>query len=231
MTPFYANYGMHPTTTNVPSIGQSDNTGRITRIHEARELAMGLLLEAQEQQKVIYDRRRNKEPIFSEGDKVYLSTENLITDEGSKKLSDLRTGPFAVLGKVGDGAYRLDLPDHIKVNPVFNVSLLTRANPDPIPGRAPSEPTPIIVDGHEEYEVEKLLASNWRNSHFQYKVSWKGYGKEHDGWLNCDDLLEDLGQESLEDYEKEFFELHPTARRHTSADRARTKGKRALKRK
>jgi len=114
---------------------------------------------------------------------------------------------------------------------VFNVSLLTRANPDPIPGRAPAEPAPVIVDGHEEYHVEKLIASNWRNGHFQYKVSWRGYGKEHDGWLNREDLLEDLGQESLEDYEQEFFMVHPAAKRHTDVERIRTKGKRSLKRK
>ena len=148
-------------------------------------MATGLLLEAQKCQKVTYDHRRDKEPVFAMGDKVYLSTENLIPDEGSKKLSDLRTGPFTVLGKIGDGAYKIDLPDHMRVNPVFNVSLLTRANPDPILGRAPAEPAPIIVDG----------------------------------------------QESLEDYEQEFFTVHPTAKRHTDVERIRTKGKRSLKRK
>jgi hypothetical protein len=56
MTPFYANSGMHPTTTDVPSMGQTDTVGRITRIHESRELAKALLVKAQEEQKVTYDR-------------------------------------------------------------------------------------------------------------------------------------------------------------------------------
>jgi transposase InsO family protein len=55
MMPFYANSGMHPTTTDVPSIGQTDTVGRITRIHESRELARALLARAQEEQRVTYD--------------------------------------------------------------------------------------------------------------------------------------------------------------------------------
>ena len=82
-------------------------------------------MEAQKQQRETYNRTRVQEPDFQVGEKVYLSTNNLVTDEGSKKLSDLRTGPFTILKKVGDGAYKLLLPKHMKINPVFNVALLT----------------------------------------------------------------------------------------------------------
>jgi hypothetical protein len=119
----------------------------------------------------------------------------------------------------------------MKVNLTFNVSLLTRARPDPINGRAPSEPAPVIVDGHEEYTIEKFIASNWLDGNFQYKVSWKGYGKESDEWVYRENLLEDLGEESLHDFEREFYKNHPTAVRHTDEDRTRIKGKRGLKRK
>ena len=38
MTPFFANYGYHPTLTNVPSTGQSgESDERIRRIHETQE--------------------------------------------------------------------------------------------------------------------------------------------------------------------------------------------------
>jgi hypothetical protein len=119
----------------------------------------------------------------------------------------------------------------MRVNPTFNVSLLTGAGSDPIEGRAPSEPAPVIVDGHEEYTLDKFIASNWSNGQFQYKVTWKGYGKESDEWLFRDNLLEDLGKESLADFEKEFYENHPTALRHTDQERTRIRGKCALKRK
>ena len=93
------------------------------------------------------------------------------------------------------------------------------------------KPAPVIVDGHEEYVIKRILNSNWLGKHFQYKVTYNGYGKEHDEWLFRDDLLEDLGVESLEDYKKEFYGRHPTAKRHTDEIRARTKGKQSVKRK
>ena len=111
------------------------------------------------------------------GEKVYLSTKNLVTDEGSKKLSNLWTGPFTILKRVGEGAYRLLPPRHMKVNPVFNVTLLTKSSPDPILGWVLVEHIPIIVNGQEEYTIQKFLDSNWLGKHFQYKVT---YGKEHD---------------------------------------------------
>ena len=183
----------------------------------------------QERQATNYDKSRNKELEFAPGDKVYLSTKNLVTDEGTKKLSDLCTGPFEVIKKVGDSAYKLKLPAHIKVHPVFNVALLTKWQPNPILGREQPEPPPIIVDGHEEYIIKRILDSNWLGRHFQYKVTYDGYGKEHDEWLFRDDLLEDLGVESLEDYEKEFYARHPTARRHTNEIKTRAKGKQSVK--
>jgi hypothetical protein len=126
---------------------------------------------------------QNREPDFQEGDKVYLSTDNLITDEGSKKLSDLQTGPFTILKKVGDRAYKLLLPPSMKVNLVFNVAWLTCATHDPITGRIPSELTLIIVDDHEEYIIGRFIDAIWYGRHFQYKVTYEGYSKEHDEWL------------------------------------------------
>ena len=229
MTPFYANYGMHPTMTDLPLEGQYDLPKRIQRLLESRELVKAQLLEAQEQQSEVYNRVHTKEPEFKVGDKVYLSTRNLPTDEGIKKLSDLRTGPFTIVKKVGGGAYKLKMPPSFKMNPVFNVLLLTKWQPDPIEGRAHPEPPPIIVNNKEEYVIRKFLDSNWLGKHFQYKVTYEGYGKEHNEWLFRDDLLEDLGPESLLNFEEDFFRRHPKAKRHTDEIKKRTKGKRLVK--
>ena len=43
--------------------------------------------------------------------------------------------------------------------------------------------------------------------------------------------MEDLGAESLEDYEKEFYGRHPTVRRHMDEVKTRTKGKWSVKKK
>ena len=156
---------------------------------------------------------------------------NWSTDEGSKKLSDLRTGPFKVVRKVGDWAYQLELPDYLKVHDVFNIALLMKHKPDPIPNRQPPEPKPILVDNHKEYTIKKFIDSNWYGKHFQYKVRYDGYTKDHDEWIFCDDLLEDLGDESLKDFKKEFYDNHPTAKRHTDEVRKRTQRKKGFKKK
>ncbi len=89
MTPFFANYGMHPTMMDLLSEGQYNTPKRIKCLLETREQIKRELLRAQEQQESSYNKTRSQEPEFSVGDKVYLSTKNLVTNEGSKKLSDL----------------------------------------------------------------------------------------------------------------------------------------------
>jgi len=214
MTPFFANYGMHPTITNVPSAGQQDTPTRIKRLIEIREEIKGQIGKAQEEQKHQYNKRRDQEPKFKVGDKVYLVTNHMVMDEGSKKLSDLRTGLFPVTEITGEGTYRLKLPPHMKVHLVFNVTLLTKAEEDLILGRAPMEPAPIIIKGHQEYKVESIINSNFLGKHLQYKVTYTRYGKEHNEWQFRDDLLEDLGQETLYDLEKMFYHHNPKAKRH-----------------
>jgi len=223
MTPFFANYGMHPTMTNVPLVGQQDTPKRIERILRAQEEEITEELErAQKRQGTQYNKKRQESLQLEIGDKVYLATNNLITDEGSKKLSDLRMGPFEVTKKVGTLAYCLKLLPHMKVHPVFNVALLSKFREDPISGRAPTELAPIIVEGQAQYEIEKILDSNWMGKHFQYKVTYKGYGKEHDEWQFRDDLLEDMGKEALHQLEAAFYTRNP-AKLHTDTVREREK--------
>lgn len=45
----------------------------------------------------------------------------------NQKLSSTYHGPFKVLEKIGEVAYRLKLPDDTKVHPVFHVALPKKA--------------------------------------------------------------------------------------------------------
>jgi len=100
MTPFFANYGMHPTMTDVPSAGQQDTPTCIKRLGELRLEIREQIGKAQKEQERQYNKRREQEPKFSIGDKVYLATDHMVTDEGSKKLSDLWTGPFQIIERI-----------------------------------------------------------------------------------------------------------------------------------
>ena len=54
------------------------------------------------------------------------------------------------------------------------------------------------IDGHEEYEVEKILAHRQygRNQQMQYLVKWQGYPDSDNTWepkenLHADELLQE----------------------------------------
>ena len=49
-----------------------------------------------------------------------------------KKINDLRYGPFEILEKVGDNAYRLSLPPYMCINSIVNVEKLKHYEPSMI---------------------------------------------------------------------------------------------------
>ena len=60
---------------------------------------------------------------------------------------------------------------------------LSAALDDPIPGRKPRAlPSPIVVNGEPEWEVEEVLDSRWYWRRFQFLIKWKGFSKEHNSW-------------------------------------------------
>jgi hypothetical protein len=61
---------------------------------------------------------------FKVGDKVWLHLNKERLQGPSKKIKALRYGPFEVLEKVGDNAYKLNLPPYIHIYSIVNVENL-----------------------------------------------------------------------------------------------------------
>ena len=131
------------------------------------------------------------------------------TTRPSRKLSHRRLGPFPVIRKVGNGAYRLRLPPSMsQLHPVFNVVKLTLAPDDPVPGRhLRPPPLPEIIDGEQEFIMEEILDSRVINWKLCYLIKWEGYGIEHNSWELADDV------HTLE-HIMDFHWRHPGAPRH-----------------
>ena len=97
---------------------------------------------AQAAQKAAYDKRR-RPASFEVGARVWLSTEH-ITLAGSKKFKPRFIGPYEVLERIGELAYRLKLPPNMRIHNVFHVDRLRSHHPGGGDGRQP--PPPVLDD-------------------------------------------------------------------------------------
>ncbi|SRR6266702_1383696 len=97
--------------------------------------------------------------------------------------------------------YHLELPTQWSIHPVFHIDLLTPYCETPMHGPNYKKPPPDLVDGEEEYEVEKILDS-WqfsRGHKLQYLVKWKGYSNSDNQWVNKEDVF---AEEVIREFEK-----------------------------
>ena len=143
------------------------------RMQEAWKTARKNLEKAQ----LAMSRQANKhrrEPDFKAGDMVWITMKNWKTNRPSRKLGHQMAGPYEVLERIGN-AYKVKLPDSIRVHPVFSPDKLRKASSDPLPGQKNDPPPPIEVNGDSEWEVEQILASKLTRKTLKYQVSWKGY--------------------------------------------------------
>ena len=69
-------------------------------------------------------------------------------------------------------------------HPVFNTDLLRPYNESPpeFVDHAPPRPPPALVDGEEEYEVERILDFKMFGRTPKWLVLWKGYPLEDATW-------------------------------------------------
>ena len=114
---------------------------------------------------------------------MLLSSRHLSVD-GSRKLAPRWLGPFRITRRVGRVAYTLELPSRLRhLHPTFHVGLLRRWT-----GRLPSLPPPVLVDGVEEWEVERVISHRMTRRGPRYTVRFRGYGPEEDLALYEEDL-------------------------------------------
>lgn len=190
-SPFFLNYGHHPLVpaslitpppTNVPTVEEFVSTQS-----SALAQAQDAILEAQERQRKHADQARR--PVeFIVGDMVMLNTRHISlaahSNRPSGKLEPLFAGPFKIIERINDNAFKLELPSSMKIHPVFNADLLKpyKESPKEFSDRTQERPPPDIVEGEEEYEVERILDMKTFGRTKKWLVLWKGYSLDDATW-------------------------------------------------
>ena len=91
-----------------------------------------------------------------------------------EKLTKCFVGPYKVKGIILSNAIELELPDSIKIHPVVNVSRV-RLYKLQVKGQKKIPPKLVIIEGEEEFEVEKILNKRTVRGKEKFLVRCKGY--------------------------------------------------------
>ena len=121
------------------------------------EEAGAALKKAQEDMKRQADRGRKETEKWKKGDRVLLSTKDLVFKERLvKKLVDRYVGPYTIEEVISTNVVKLRLPTSMRIHPVVNVSRIVRYK-EQVEGQKKEEGKPMEVEGVKEWEVEKIL--------------------------------------------------------------------------
>ena len=207
-TPFFLCFGRHPVNP-MNMLIQVDTKNEaadsfLRQLSEDLDQAKLNLQKAQDRQKKYADQKRRDLDI-QVGDEVLLSTKTLpvtVAAGGSKKLGPLYCGPFRVIEKL-TVAYKLELPPHMHIYPVFHVSQLKLYRKPVNEERRYSKPGPILTTEGEEYEVEEIVRHRKRKrgkkkTQIEYLVFWKGYPAHEATWEPEDNVKN--APEKIEEY-------------------------------
>ena len=161
VSPFEANYGLSPRMGFKGRRGKTFEVAeefveRMKQVQEEVKVALG---KAQEKMKKYADRKRREGVEFKARDLVLLSTKELkwhMKGRRLEKLTEQFIGPYKVKSVISVNAVELQLLPTIYIHPVVNVSKLQLYKLQ-VEGQRAKKPAPVIIEGEEEYKVEKIL--------------------------------------------------------------------------
>ena len=199
-TPFFLNYGQHPTTP-VGHVYDNPSPAAQDFIKNLENSLQSAADHIKQNQARAADRNTSKfqECNFKANDLVLLNTTNYNLKLPSAKLAPRWIGPLRIIQVRGPNTVILELPPRLrKIEAIQNVKWLKpyHSRPSDI-GPTPQYQPPILVGGQEEFEVEEIIAHKIVNKRNQFLVRFASYGAEDDLWLpeanlkNAPDILKD----------------------------------------
>ena len=116
-------------------------------------------------------------------------------------MTEKFVGPYRVKEIISSNAVKLELPSTVKIHPVVNISSVRRYVGQ-VKGQRKEQPAPVIIEGEEEWEVERILNKRKVRGKDKYLVHWKGFTAESDTWEGRENL--ENAKEAIEEFEKEY---------------------------
>ena len=130
--------------------------GFVERMKKVHEEAGAALKKTQEEMKRYVDRSRRETKKWKRGDRMLLSTKDLVFKERPiRKLTERYVGLYEVEEVVSSNAVKLQLPASMRIHPVVNVSWIVWYK-EQVKGQKKEEEKLIEVEGAEEWEVEEF---------------------------------------------------------------------------
>ena len=157
---------------------------------------------------------------FEQGEKVLLK----ITPQIWKKIRNKQfqrglipkyDGTFEVMKLIGNVAYKLKLPERLKLHPTFHVSFLKPYHHDPSLDRVQEKHNTPMIRVEFSKEIASILKDrkigNWKNKWTEYLIHWKGMPVNEASWEKGATLWQ------FEDQILEYTQLKSTRTSTTSS--------------
>ncbi|CAJ2640536.1 unnamed protein product [Trifolium pratense] len=162
------------------------------------------LLKAQQQMQA-YANQKRRDLKFEVGEWVFLKLrphrQHSVIRRINQKLAARYYGPFKIIEKIGEVAYKLQLPDQSRIHPVFHVSLLKKAVGDyQTQGELPKE-LEVVID-EEVYRVKVLGTRSVLKEGtmvVQSLIQWKDKSLDDVTWEDNDIIRGQFPEFNLED--------------------------------
>ncbi|CAL1372707.1 unnamed protein product [Linum trigynum] len=213
-SPFELATGQQPLTPTTVATGYRGNSPAAYKFakgwHEKMEMAKSYLARASKKMKKWADKKR-RHLEFEEGDMVMVK----FYPHRFKHLKSVHKGllrryegPFPIVKRIGNVVYKVELPTHLEIHPVFHVSQLKPYHEDKEDEqRREPQRAPTLVTKTHDHEVEEIMARRViprrgvHPSFVEYLVKWRNlpeseatWEKELTLWKNKD-LIEAFHQE------------------------------------
>lgn len=141
-----------------------------------------------------YADQKRRDYTYHIGDLVYVKLrpyrQQSVSGTIYSKLSKRYYGPYKIIEQMGPVAFKLDLPPHAKIHPVFHCSLL---KPHHGSSTFPSDELPPLTFNNQPIIqplsiLETKLDQSTSPPHQMVLVQWQGLAPEDTSWENWQEL-------------------------------------------